>query len=66
MVTSASPADPLFWLRHAFIDKTWADWQVLHPGVNPPSPTDMLQPAPIMTRTVAQVLDTRALGYIYA
>ena len=66
MVTSASPADPLFWLHHAFIDKTWADWQVLHPGVNPPNPAEVLQPAPIMTRTVAQVLDTRALGYIYA
>ena len=66
MVTSASPADPLFWLHHAFIDKIWADWQTLHPGVNPPNPADVLQPAPIMTRTVAQVLDTRALGYIYA
>ena len=66
MVTSASPADPVFWLHHAFIDKIWADWQSLHPGVNPPNPTTVLQPAPIMTRTVAQVLDTRALGYIYA
>ena len=65
MVTSASPADPVFWLHHAFIDKTWADWQVLHPGVNPPNIADVLQPPPIMTRTVAQVLDTRALGYIY-
>ena len=66
MVTSASPADPVFWLHHAFIDKIWADWQALHPGVNPSNPTTVLQPAPIMTRTVAQVLDTRALGYIYA
>ena len=65
MVTSASPADPVFWLHHAFIDKTWADWQVLHPGVNPPNIADVLQPPPIMTRTVAQVLDTRSLGYIY-
>ena len=66
MVTSASPADPLFWLHHAFIDKIWADWQTLHTGVNPPNPNDVLQPAPIMTRTVAQVLNTRALGYVYA
>lgn len=66
MVTSASPADPLFWLHHAFIDKIWADWQVLHPGVNPPNPTDVLQPAPIMTRTVAQVINTLTLGYVYA
>lgn len=66
MGTSASPADPVFWLHHAFIDKIWADWQALHPGVNPSNPATVLQPAPIMTRTVAQVLDTRALGYIYA
>jgi tyrosinase len=65
MVTSASPADPIFWLHHGFIDKIWADWQVLHPGVNPSNTTEVLQPPPIMTRTVAQVLDTRALGYVY-
>jgi tyrosinase len=65
MATSASPADPVFWLHHTFIDKIWADWQVLHPGVNPSNPTTVLQPAPIMSRTVAQVLDTRTLGYVY-
>jgi tyrosinase len=65
MVTSASPADPIFWLHHAFIDKIWADWQLLHPGVNPANPTEVLQPAPIMTRRVDQVLDTRSLGYVY-
>ena len=66
MATSASPADPIFWLHHAFIDKIWADWQVLHPGVNPSSPSEVLQPSAIMTRTVTQVLDIRSLGYIYA
>lgn len=66
MATSASPADPLFWLHHAFIDKIWADWQALHVGVNPPNPATVLKPAPIMTRTVSQVHNTRALGYIYA
>ena len=66
MMTSASPADPLFWLHHAFIDKIWADWQLLHPGVNPSNPAEVLQPPPVMSRTVAQVLDTRTLGYIYA
>lgn len=65
MVSSASPADPLFWLHHAFIDKIWADWQVLHPGVNPSNASEVLRPSPIMTRTVAQVLNIRALGYIY-
>jgi len=65
MATSRSPADPLFWLHHAFIDKLWADWQALHPGVNPPNVTEVLQPAPTLTRTVGQVLNTRALGYVY-
>lgn len=65
MVTSASPADPLFWLHHAFIDKIWANWQVLRPGVDPSNLTEQLQPGPIMTRTVTQTLSTRALGYIY-
>ena len=65
MATSASPADPLFWLHHAFIDKIWTEWQLLHPGVNPPNLGDVLQPPPIMTRRVGQVLDTRALGYVY-
>lgn len=63
---SGSPADPLFWLHHAFIDKIWADWQALHPGINPPNPGDVLQPAPIMTRTVSQVLSVQSLGYVYA
>jgi tyrosinase len=65
MMFSSSPADPLFWLHHAFIDKVWADWQALHPGVSPSNPSEVFLPLPIMTRTVAQVLDTRALGYVY-
>jgi tyrosinase len=68
MGTSSSPADPLFWLHHAFIDKLYADWETAHPspGGDPPNTGDTLQPPPIMTRTVAQVLDTRALGYVFA
>ena len=66
MATSTSPKDPIFWLHHAFIDKLWADWQVAHPGVDPPNTAETLQPAPIMTRTVGQVLSTRSLGYVYA
>jgi tyrosinase len=65
MGTSTSPKDPLFWLHHAFIDKLWADWQMAHPGADPPNPSETLQPAPIMTRTVSQVLSTQALGYVY-
>jgi tyrosinase len=68
MGTSRSPADPLFWLHHCFIDKLWANWQQTNtgPAFNPPNTADTLQPPPIMTRTVAQVLRTTSLGYVYA
>lgn len=68
MATSVSPADPLFWLHHGMIDKLWADWQAANPGAafNPPNGSETLQPAPIMTRKVSQVLETKALGYVYA
>jgi tyrosinase len=66
MGSSTSPKDPLFWLHHAFIDKLWADWEVAHPGANPPNMAETLQPPPIMTRKVSQVLSTQALGYVYA
>jgi len=65
MATAASPADPLFWLHHAFIDKLFADWQLLHPTVNHPNSNEILQPAPIMTRRNAGVWNTRLLGYVY-
>lgn len=67
MSTSRSPADPIFWLHHAFIDKLWDDWQRAHPApaFNPPNVGDTLQPPPVMTRTVSQVLRTTDLGYVY-
>lgn len=68
MGTSTSPADPLFWLHHGFIDKLWADWQVSHPSPagDPANLSETFQPPPIMTRTVAQVQRTHDLGYVYA
>ena len=44
-----SPNDPLFWLHHAFIDKTWADWQASSNGKNPPSPSTVIKPATMET-----------------
>jgi hypothetical protein len=32
MAGARSPADPVFWLHHCFIDMAWAYWQRLHPG----------------------------------
>jgi|GEM_PF-2222094 len=65
MQTASSPADPLFWLHHAFLDKLFADWEQLHPTGVHPNPTQILQPPPIMTRTNTQVWSTTSLGYIY-
>lgn len=67
MATGDSPADPLFWLHHAFVDKIWSDWQAAHSGAisRPPNLNDTLQPSPIITHQVSQVLDTNALGYMY-
>jgi tyrosinase len=30
MTTWTSPNDPVFWLHHCFMDKLWADWQMMH------------------------------------
>lgn len=65
MTLTSSPADPLFWLHHAFIDKLFADWQILHPAAVHSNPTETLQPAPLLTRTNAQVWSIQSLGYVY-
>lgn len=67
MATSASPADPLFWLHHSFVDKIWADWQKTHTSASqkPSNLTETMQPPPIITRKVSDVLKTNSLGYVY-
>jgi tyrosinase len=30
-----APADPLFWMHHANIDRIWESWRHTHPGLNP-------------------------------
>jgi tyrosinase len=68
MATSGSPADPLFWLHHANVDRIWADWQKTHTSASqkPSNLTEQMQPPPIITRKVSDVLSTNALGYVYA
>ena len=71
MAGTASPTDPLFWLHHSFIDKTWADWQASANGQSPPNPTEVLKPANMQTgvpfgATVASLLNIATLGYSYA
>jgi hypothetical protein len=61
---SVSPADPLFWMHHAFIDKLWSEWQVSHPGQSPNvTGTDrILDP---WFESVDDVVSIAALGYAY-
>jgi tyrosinase len=55
--------DPIFWGHHGNIDRLWARWQKLHPGVDPPDLSDVLQG---VDSTVEDSLSVRSLGYEYA
>ncbi len=59
-----SPADPLFWLHHAMVDRIWSRWQATHPGLNPTlaGANRIMDPWP---ETEAQVRSIAALGYSY-
>lgn len=74
MIPGTSPNDPVFFLHHCFVDKLWADWQAAHPGepyvpgdsesadLDGHRPGDAMYP---WSTTVGDVLDHRALGYVY-
>ena len=59
-----SPADPLFWLHHAEVDRIWHRWQQSHPGVSTgiSGPAAVLDPWPERTE---EVEDIQSLGYQY-
>lgn len=57
-----SPADPVFWLHHANVDRIWAQWQALHPEQVHPALDEPLHPWATTTR---EVLDHHRLGYMY-
>jgi tyrosinase len=71
MATAASPADPLFWLHHAFIDRLWARWQESPQGVPPSNIGERLLPrrafgVRMFGDSVSSVLDIGELGYSYS
>lgn len=59
-----APADPIFWMHHAMVDKVWADWQKTHPGKNPSLTGASATLDPWMEKAV-NVLSIAALGYAY-
>jgi hypothetical protein len=65
MSTARSPADPLFWLHHANIDRLWAKWQQSHTGQRPPNVAEDLKPAQMFGVRVGEVLSIKKLGYSY-
>lgn len=60
-----APADPVFWMHHAEIDRLWAQWQAANPGQNPPlaGAAAIMDPWP---EDEAATRDPVALGYTYA
>lgn len=59
-----APADPVFWMHHAEIDRIWAVWQAANPGQNP----TLAGTAATMDPWIETEQDTRdinALGYTY-
>ena len=65
MATERSPADPLFWLHHATIDRIWARWQEKHPAQRPKNTTERLKPAPLIDVRVGDLLKLADLDYRY-
>jgi tyrosinase len=62
---ASSPADPLFFLHHANIDRIWANWEKAHRSADPPNTSEILKPHPIFGVKVASVLRVSDLGYSY-
>ena len=60
-----SPADPLFWMHHANIDRIWAHWPQSQAQLpNPSPPANVLDP---WKETVAQLKDIASIaGHAYS
>jgi tyrosinase len=56
--------DPVFWAHHANIDRLFAQWQSLHPGVTPP-PKILAAVLPPFNVTVSSIWNLTDLGYEY-
>lgn len=54
--------DPVFWAHHSNVDRLWAVWQELNPGLDPEDLDGILPP---WSMNVSDTLSTRKLGYEY-
>lgn len=64
-IVPTAPADPVFWMHHAEIDRIWAEWQAANPGQHPPLAGAAATMDP-WTETEVDTRDISALGYVYA
>lgn len=62
---STAAYDPLFWAHHTMIDRLWRLWELRHAHAGFPRTLLRRALAPF-NMTVAQTLDSSALGYDYA
>ena len=61
---ATAPADPVFWMHHAEIDRRWHLWQQTHPGENPALTGSAATMDP-WTETEVDTRDITALGVAY-
>ncbi len=69
MMSVASPNDPVFWLMHAFLDKSWAEWMDIYgpdyPEYGALFGHNLRDPMPIFGTTPESLLNHHLLGYYY-
>jgi tyrosinase len=59
-----SPADPVFWLHHAEVDRLWNIWQDKHPNAHPPlSDADRIFDPWVATYDTVKLIE--GMGYAY-
>jgi tyrosinase len=61
-----SPANPLFFMHHANVDRHWAIWQWAHPSAATDFPKATSTQLPVFNVPVSNTFDTRSYCYVYS